>query len=996
MLSSRNNIKDAKNSSANSEINQAVRRALVLSAMAATGTSVMSLPAYAQEQSATAGGDEVPTQTVTVTGSRIRRVDTETASPVFTIDNTTIQQSGVSTVGELIMQLPSINGAATNPSVNNGGGFGESYIELRGLDAKRTVILIDGRRVGLVGDPGSGTSAVDVNQIPLAIIDHVEVLKEGAGAVYGSDAIAGVVNFITRKDVQGLEINADYGRTTADDGGHHQVNVTMGETTDKFSFMLSGRYQKQDPVSQGNRNFSAHALYDYSHSVSAAGSSRTPTGRIFLPSNNGVATAFGNGSFAGGCASGSVTKDLGAAGATSADFRCFNDGGPNDDHYNYNPLNLLETPQERGSLFAKSSYKVNDHVEVYSSVLYNRTQSGFQIAPLPLDATADNTVISQYSMYNPFGTSFGGSSGVNPNALFRLTGLGDRFSNSTSTSEIASFGVKGDLFDTGWNWDAYSKYGRIDQDSHVSGYFFGNQLNNALGPSALVNGVPTCLTAPGGTAIPNCTPIDIFAVNDPGSLSPAAQAANLAAFSQAATGYNTEHIYDTREFDLDFNGKVVTLPAGDVQGSIGAQYIWQEGRFSADQIVVATPPLYNSCEISQETCTGLSRLHYSNTDVYGELFAPLLKDLPLVKALNVDVGIRFSDYSDFSSTAKGQIKLEYRPISDLLVRGTFAQIFRAPTVQDLAQAPTSSSTGFVDPCNGLTALQYASNPNYAKACQGVTPGTGFAEADSQISGSLRSNPDLKPEQGEVFTGGFVWDPSFLQGLSTSVDYWHYRITNVITQLDPNFSSFECLQTGSPFYCGLDIRYTSGSNAGQVLEYLQPTENLGVLMTDGVDFGVKYAIRNTPIGSWRFSADFTHVNAFISAPGQGAAAVNYAGQYSRLYGNDTKWRGLMSASWGWHGAEAMITEQWIGKLDIPNGDPSPAPLSSNLAIPNIYYTNVEVGYNFVTNTHVQFGIQNAFNRQPPLFYSNNVTNANTDVSTYDVIGRRWYVGFTQKF
>ena len=314
LLSTSNNIKDAKNSSVHSDINLAVRRALVLSAVAAAGTGVMSAPAYAQEQSATAGGDEVPTQTVTVTGSRIRRVDTETASPVYTIDNSTIQQSGVSTVGELIMQLPSINGAATNPSVNNGGGFGESYIELRGLDAKRTVILIDGRRVGLIGDPGSATSAVDVNQIPLSIIDHVEVLKEGAGAIYGSDAIAGVVNFITRKDVQGLEISADYGRTTADDGSHHQVNVTMGEQTDKFSFMLSGRYQKQDAVSEGDRSFSNFALYNYSHQVSKGGSSRTPTGRITVPTDaNGNPIGFPDGSFSNGACS-TVTKISGAPG----------------------------------------------------------------------------------------------------------------------------------------------------------------------------------------------------------------------------------------------------------------------------------------------------------------------------------------------------------------------------------------------------------------------------------------------------------------------------------------------------------------------------------------------------------------------------------------------------------------------------------------------------------------------------------------------------------
>jgi iron complex outermembrane recepter protein len=998
LLSSSNNIKDAKNSSANSDITLAVRRALVLSAVAAAGTGVLSVPAYAQEQSATAGGDEVPTQTVTVTGSRIRRVDTETASPVYTIDNTTIQQSGVSTVGELIMQLPSINGAATNPSVNNGGGFGESYIELRGLDAKRTVILIDGRRVGLIGDPGSLTSAVDVNQIPLAIIDHVEVLKEGAGAIYGSDAIAGVVNFITRKDVQGLEINADYGRTTADDGGHNQVNITMGEQSDKFSFMLSGRYQKQDAVSEGDRSFSKFALYDYSHSVSQGGSSRSPTGRIYIPATAGVQNGFGNGSFATGCPSGSVTKIAGAAGATSADFRCFNTSGSPNDFYNYAPINLLETPQERGSLFAKANYKINDHVEAYTNFLYNRTASGFQEAALPYDATADNVVISQYSMYNPFGTSFGGQSAAdaaNPNALFRLLGLGPRASNTVSTSEIASFGLKGDLFDTGWNWDAYSKYGRIDQVAQVSGYFFSNQLQQALGPSALVGGVPTCLSAPlaqGGQAISGCTPIDIFAVNDLAVSSPAQQAA----FKAISTGYTTEHIYDTREFDLDLNGKIVTLPAGDLQGSVGAQYLWQEGRFSADQIVQSQPPLYNTCEISQETCTGNSRLHYSNTDVYGELFAPLLKDLPGVKALNVDFGIRFSDYSDFSSTAKAQFKVEYRPISDLLLRGTFSQVYRAPTVQDLAQAPVQSSTGFVDPCNGLTAAMVAANPNYAKACVGVPLNGSFQEGDAQISGELRSNPNLKPEQGEVVTGGFVWDPEFLQGFSTSVDYWHYRINNVLTQLDPTFSSNQCLATGSSFYCGLAVRYpaNAGSNAGQIQLYLQPTENVGVLETDGFDIGFKYAVRNTPIGSWRFSADFTHVDSFTNIPFAGADPLQYAGTFSKQFGNDTKWRGLVSASWGWQGFEALLTEQWIGKLAIPDGDPGPG--DTSVAIPNIYYTNVEVGYNFPTNTHVMFGIQNAFNRQPPIFYQNNVTNANTDVSTYDVLGRRWYVGFTQKF
>ncbi|MDB6088693.1 MAG: TonB-dependent receptor [Gammaproteobacteria bacterium] len=984
MILSSNNSKD-RNSIArrHSDITLAVRRALVMSAVVAAGAGAVSLPAYAQEQEASP--DAIPTQTVTVTGSRIRRVDAETASPVYTIDQSAIMASGKTTVGELVMQLPSVNGSATNPSTNNGGGFGESYIELRGLDAKRTVILIDGRRVGLIGDPGSGTSAVDVNQIPLAIIDHVEVLKEGAGAIYGSDAIAGVVNFITRKDLTGLEVTADYGRTTANDGAHHQVQVSMGEQGDKFGFMLSGRYQKQDAVSEGRRDWSKFALYDYSGTASAAGSSRTPTGRINVPTGGFPGGAFAN------CGSASVTKVAGAAGNSLADFRCFNSGGAADDHYNFAPINLLETPQERGSIFSKVNYKINDMVEAYGSVLYNRTRSGFQEAALPFDATSDNVVISKDSVYNPFGIDFGGVSGVNPDAKFRLLGLGPRFSDATSTSVVTNFGVKGNLFDTGWNWDLYSQYGRIDQQAKISGYFFSSSLSQALGPSFFDSaGVATCGTA--AQPVANCTPINIFAVNDLAVSSPAQQAA----FKSISTGYNTDHSYRTRSFALDLNGKVLTLPAGDMQASVGAEYRWQEGIFTADQIVQGLPPLFVTCEISAETCTGDSRLHYSNTDLYGELFVPILKDMPLAKSLNIDFGVRYSKYTLFSATTKGQIKLEYRPISDLLIRGTFAQIYRAPTVQDLAQAAAASSTSYVDPCNGLTAALVAANPGLSKACVGVPTDGSFHEQDAQISGVLRSNPNLKPEQGEVTTYGIVYDPSFLPGFSTTVDFWHYTINDVLTQLDPTFASAQCIATGSPTYCDLAIRYGAGANAGQILAYLQPTENVGTLKTDGVDLGVKYSVRSTPIGSFRFSADVTHVNSFTNSPGGGFPTVEYAGTFSKQYGNDMKWRGLLSVAWGFHGFETLVTEQWLGKLTIPGGQPNAAPpVSTDIAIPNIYYTNFSVGYNFPTNTHVQAGVDNAFNRIPPLFYMNNVINANTDVATYDVLGRRWYVSFLQK-
>jgi outer membrane receptor protein involved in Fe transport len=321
------------------------------------------------------------------------------------------------------------------------------------------------------------------------------------------------------------------------------------------------------------------------------------------------------------------------------------------------------------------------------------------------------------------------------------------------------------------------------------------------------------------------------------------------------------------------------------------------------------------------------------------------------------------------------------------------------TIQDLAQAPVINSPTYIDPCNGLTAAIAASNPHYAQMCPGVPLDGSFAEPNGQVTGELRSNPNLKPESGEVLTYGLVYDSSFIPDFSASVDFWRYTINNVLTQLDPAFSSTQCLASGSPFYCGLGIRYpASSANAGQVQVFLQPTENLGVLKTDGVDLGLKYSLRHTPIGSFRFSIDTTHVNSFTNNPGGfNPATVQYAGTFSRQFGNDAKWRGLASMAWGFHGFEALLTEQWIGKLIIPNGSPNPNPgQSPDISIPNVYYTNFSVGYNFPTNTRVQAGFENIFNRQPPLFFQNNVANANVDVNTYDVLGRRWFVSFTQKF
>ena len=962
--------------------NLSIRQAVGLAMGAATvgyGPQALAVDAAATGPEGSNSPDTT-LQEVVVTGSRIRRVDVETASPIFVLDSKTIQESGIASVGDLMSRIPSVSGAATNPQVNNGGGFGESCTELRGLDCKRTLVLVDGRRIGLVG---TTSDATDVNQIPLPLIERVEVLKEGAGAIYGSDAIGGVVNFITRKDTDGVEISADYGRTSRKDGAHHDVSALFGTSTDKWTFMMGGDIQKQDAVSAGDRDFSKYALYLYGGSagVTKGGSSRVPTGRIFANPLGLLG--------ADGTPCGSLTRIAGAPGNALKDYRCFQSPA---DRFNYQPLNLVLTPTERTSVFSKVNYKINDDVEAYALVTGTHTHSGFQIAPLPFDAVADNVVLSKDSIYNPFGIDFGGAAGANPNFLLRLSSLGNRRSDTSNDGAMFNGGVRGKLGVSDWNWDLNLTYSRLDQHAVVSGYFLGSLLNNALGPSFIDStGTPQCGTSV-ATEIPGCIPVNFF---NPTTTS------QIAALKSISANYNTENVSIYKAAELDFNGKIVDLPGGTMQAAAGFSYDDRRQNSTADAIVQATPPLFLNCQLSQETCTGNTLGGYNSKQVFGELFVPILKDLPGVHALNVDLGIRYSNYSLFGSATKGDLKLEYRPIQDLLIRGTYSQVFRVPTVSDIAAPPTNTSVTFNDPCTNLTSAQLAGNPNLAKACVGVAPNTGFLEPNGQITGLNESSPNLKPEKGHVTTMGFVYDPSYLQGLSFEADYWRYHIDGLITLLDSNYSVKQCVATGSPTFCNLIHRFATGPNAGQVQVFENPQFNLGSLDENGVDLTLKYALKNTPVGSWQFSIDWTHTLSYKNDPAPGAAVQQIAGSYDRQFGNYAKDRAFAQIGWAMAGADILFTTRYISRITLYN--PSVTGVQTDfvtpypdLRIPSFVYMDLTLGYTFPTKTRLQAGVRNIADKQPPLLYQNNVTNANTDVQTYDTIGRQWFAGFTQKF
>lgn len=934
------------------------------------------LPAAAQQPEA-AGAEADKLETIVVTGSRIRRVDLETASPVFVIDKGQIEKTGKLTVGDLLQTTPAIAGGATatNGAVNNGGGTGAATIDLRGLGTARTLILVNGRR--LAGP------APDVNAIPINLIERVEVLKDGASAIYGSDAIGGVVNFILRKDYQGIEFALDYGIADADDGQRKGVTMTMGHTSDKGSLMVGVNYHKQDAVSAADREFSANALYLSSGSIVAGGSSRTPRGRIFLPSD--LIAQFN-------CpanSAGSVTRKPGAAGSSLSDFKCYD---PATDAYNFQAVGNLElTPQERGSIFVVGNYRLSDNVEAYVEAFHNSTRAAFAIAPLPFDARADNVLIAANNVYNPFGVAFGRSGDNDSGNAFnlRLEAIGNRRAETRVSTDQINLGVKGGFGDTSWQWDANFTFGHFSQERKFGGYIFQPNLVNAVGPSFIdAQGVARCGTP--DNVIAGCVPVNPFNPT-----------ATPEAFKLLEAPYRTSTLYIQREGEVNANGELFELPAGVASLAVGASYRKEYQNFSPDFLVTALPPDYTNCQLAQETCTSPIRGGYNVKEAYGEIFIPILRDVAFAKTLNVTFGSRYSKYSTFGNATNSKFGLEWRPLDDVLVRGTIAEVFRAPTISNLYGAPTSNAPTFRDPCIGVTS-PVGANANIDRACQNVARDGSFRGApNGQITGLIAGNPNLQPEEGKAFTWGLVYDPSWLEGLSTSIDVWRFALNNNISALDVNTVALQCFTAGN--LCDYIHRFSAD---GQIFYIDQPTLNLGRLDAKGADFSIKYRLPETSFGTFRVGLDATYTAQFnqtiINPDGDVTGVIYAAGQFNRQLGNYARWRAMGTLNWELGNFDASWTSRYVHGFDLGSlrvGGDSADGTFPNVVVPYgaSTYHNLQVGYQIEPiNARVELGVDNVFDKQPPILFQNNVTNGNTDPVTFDTVGRYYWARFSVKF
>lgn len=944
-----------------------------------------------------AGSEATELETLEVTGSRIRRVDMETASPIFTIDRSMIQASGVATVGELVQELPSIRGNAINPQVNNGGGDGAATVSLRGLGPDRTLVLLNGRRM----------VTQDINAIPINFIERVDVLNEGASAIYGSDAIAGVVNFITRKDFSGAEAAYDYGVSGKSDGARQSLSISMGTGTGRANVMLGLNYNKQEKISAADRDFAANALYLYGGTVYSFGSSRAPRGRIFLPNtfendNGGQFDCIAAGDTVP--AEISVTRVPGATGdvADTANYECFT----GDDFYNYQPLNLALTPQERAGLFTVANFQINDDLEAYTELFYNRTTSGFQIAPLPFDARNDQVVLSANSVYNPFGIDLGGDGALgNPQFLTRLEALGNRRNKIETDTNQINLGLRGNVLDTTWRWDLAATYGHFSQKNVTSGYLYQPILALALGPSfdsdpAAGIQSPVCGTAGpdpanptvGATIVDGCTPVNFFNLADP---------ASRQALDSITASYTNAATQTLQSIGLNFAGDIFTLPAGNLATAVGVEYREERLSSTVDFVATALPPDFLNCYLSQETCSSPTNGGYNVTEYYGEALIPILSNRPELgaEALNVILGLRHSDYSHFGTTTNGKIGLEYRPITDLLARMSYSEVFRAPTVVDLYAPPASNAPTFNDPCTGITTA-VGVNPNLDLTCENVPRNGTYAPENSQITGLPQGNPQLDPESGEVLTWGLVYNPEWLDGFSSTVDFWQYKIDDTIAALDVNTIAAQCLATGDPTFCGYIQRHPNG----QVNVIAQPTDNLGLIEATGVDIGFKYGfdrlpgLRDLSVGRFKASLDTSYIDKFDRTadrkfPDQ---VAHLAGTFDRQDGNFSRFKGKLGLQWNMAAFEALYLVDYIGPFNVEDPDGSPGVQPTRRYDSHTYH-DLTFGYNLpVFTTKLQVGVNNLFDEKPPIMFQNNVLNSNTDVETFDTIGTFWWARVTKNF
>ena len=816
--------------------------ALVL-AMAASSASAQSTlpPADIAQTPATAGDAAAPGEDIVVTGSRIRRDPLSQDAPIVFVDADDIAKTGLSSINDVLQRLPS-SGGGLNSKFNNSGnlgnppdgggvGAGAAEIDLRYLGSRRVLVLVDGLRyvngASASGVPGS----TDLNSIPESAIERVEVLQDGASAIYGSDAIAGVVNIITKRKQRGFHASAQLGGYGEGDGFTQNYQGSWGNGGDgPLEVVVGASYVKQNPVSTNDRAISRFPE-PYADACVATCSSFTPSGRF-------------NGSIFPGRDATLIGPVLGRA-STPADFRGFSSPA---DRFNFGPFNFLQVPLERLGVFGNMRYEIADDLNFSAKAIFNRRDSKNQAAPLPfgigptsgLTPVLSGIVISRTNPFNPFGVDLGGSNRNVGFILRRFVEGGPRRFNQRvdTTYGVATLDGKVGMGGRDWFWDVNASYGRNKAEQEMFGNINSNLLRQALGP------ISGC-TAP-------CVPFNLF--GGAGSITP--EMINFVSFEQNDSSKQSQ-------FDLTANlsGSLFELPGGPLGLAVGAEYRKLKGRFDPDPIVAAG----FSSDIPAQPTKG----QYDVKEVYAELNAPLLSNVPFADLLELNGAVRHSRYSrGIGSTTTFKAGANWKPIEDLRLRASWAEGFRAPQIGELDGSQSRFDEVLNDPCSSHAGnnapRRFTNDAEVRAACIAAgVPASGYQQANAQISVSTGGNANLKPETSKSLVLGGVYSPSWLSRFSIEANWYKIKVENAIQGIPRATTVLNCLLTNDPATCGLVTRVN-----GELIEVEGLLQNIAAIKTKGIDVNLAYSGLETGFGKFGFTWNNTFLrnyDVFIPGP-----------------------------------------------------------------------------------------------------------------------------------
>ena len=960
--------------------------------LAGTIISGLAFAAPAMAQDATTGDNTTSAEeTVVVTGSRIKSKNLVSSSPVTVVGAAEIAASGATRVEDMVNNLPQV--FAADGAFYSNGASGTATVNLRGLGTARTLVLINGYRM----QPGSPIlTAPDINQIPAALIDRVEVLSGGASAVYGSDALAGVVNFIMKKNFQGVQLDVNhsfyqhhndssFGDLVRDSGyDTPKSNVIDGEQTDVTltagSDFAEGKgnataylsYRTINKVLQSERDYSACAAsYDYDDTpVYCGGSSTTFPGRFFATN---AANPKGKNY--------SIDYDKGVRDWSSSDV------------FNYGPTNYFQRPDEKyaGGFFV--NYEINPAAKVRMEAMLNDDHSTGQIAASGIfygawQLNCDNPLLAS-SVTGAMGCSAADiADGTLKDVRIgrRFVETGGRQYDMRHTAYTFRTGIGGDIFDI-FNYDINAQYGTVNYKQVNQQQFINTRLQDALLVVKDDAGNLVCKEA----SLAGCSPLDIWTGNGISS-----DAMNYVSAVGVSWGSVTQQVI-TGTFGGDLTSWGVKTPWANegVMFNIGTEYRRETLDFDADD------NMRYGLLAGAGGVTSPLKGAYNVMELFGEVALPLVSDKTFAKDLTLELGARTSSYSNSGRVNSWKASLAWKPIDDLLIRIGQQRAVRGANITELFTATTVQLTDYTDPC-AVTKPGVDKPTASAAACAltGVSAADyGYIEANTagQYNYLDGGNQELKPEKGDTTTVGFVYTPSYLKGLSISVDYFNIDITDRIGTIGVTTILDNCMKTGEDFYCSKVHRDKDGSLWLSDDGYVANTNyNTGGLRTKGVDVQVNYA-HNLPSNLGRMSYNYvgTFVDELSTKATPDADWDNCAGYYDADCGYpNPQYRHKFIAKWStpWN-ADISATWRHYGEVKDFYGE---TPEDSQLAkIGAQDYIDLYASVDVTKNATFHIGVNNVFDKDPPIMVADD-TNGNTYPQTYDPLGRYVFMGVKLKY